>query len=100
MCSLDGKEMEWCVLQEKRKASGEPAVEEDGSDGEAVGLGTKKAAATDAQMAEADDIAMKKAVMKRKDRNLYQSILNSQKAKRQKISKLEQKRVSLAAQAD
>ena len=92
--------MEWCVLQEKRKATGEPAVEEDGSDEEAVGRGTTKAAATEAQLAEADDVAMKKAVMKRKDRNLYQSILNSQKAKRQKISKLEQKRASLAAEAE
>ena len=92
--------MDWCVLQEKRKATGEPAVEEDGRDEEAVAPGTAEAATTHAHLAEADDIAMKKAVMKRKDRNLYQSILNSQKAKRQKISKLEQKRASLAAQAE
>ena len=43
----------------------------------------------------ADQEAMKKASMPRKDRNLYQSILNRQKAKRQRVARLEAKRDSL-----
>ena len=42
----------------------------------------------------ADLEGMKKTMMKRKDRNLYQSILNRQKVKKQKVEKLEQRRAA------
>ena len=59
---------------------------------------TKKAksAAEETEVLDADTIAMNKASMKRKDRHLYQSILNRQAAKRQKITKLQQKRTALS----
>lgn len=46
-----------------------------------------------------DEEAMNKAVMSRKDRNLYQSILKRQKAQKETVRKLQTKRARLAEDA-
>lgn len=79
-------------MQEKRKAE-EDADETDSdkeSTPEPVGNAANEAAAADLE-------GMKKTMMTRKDRNLYQSILNRQKAKKQKVEKLEQRKAAAKA---
>ena len=46
------------------------------------------------QDADEDLEGMKKTMMKRKDRNLYQSILNRQKAKKEKVQQLEKRKAA------
>lgn len=79
-------------LQEKRKAGdSEEGTESDReSTPEPTDPATSQAAAADLE-------GMKKAMMTRKDRNLYQSILNRQKAKKQKVEKLEQRKAAAKA---
>lgn len=43
-----------------------------------------------------DEEGMKKAMMTRKDRNLYQSILNRQKVKKQRVDRLEQRKAEIS----
>ena len=53
-----------------------------------------KAADASTQEAAEDLEGMKKTMMKRKDRNLYQSILNRQKAKKQKVEQLKTRKAA------
>lgn len=83
-------------MQQKRKAEREE--DEDVEEEEQTRKKAKlESDAKAKEVLDADTVAMNKASMKRKDRNLYQSILNRQAAKRQKVTKLQQKRVALSA---
>ena len=66
-----------------------------GSDGETSSEEEPSEAADVRQEDAAGDLeGMKKTMMKRKDRNLYQSILNRQKAKKQKVEQLEKRKAA------
>ena len=74
---------------------------EDAEETEKVSKKAKKEKDSKAQETlDADKIAMNKASMKRKDRKLYQSFLNSQAAKRQKVTKLQQRKEVLKKSKD
>lgn len=86
-----------CRVQEKKRKA-EDEAEEDLEGEEEDAAAVAEVPATDA-VEPADDEVMHKAVMTRKDRVLYQSILNRQKAKRQKVKNLEKKRDALVKNA-
>lgn len=67
----------------KRKAAEEPEAEDSEDDAEDTGVPEMEGVE-----ASLDEQAMNKAMMKRKDRNLYQSIMNRKKASRQKVERL------------
>lgn len=87
-------------VQQKRKAEKEEDEDEDEDVEPEEAKQSRKKARKEGTLQgpealDEDTIAMNKASMKRKDRNLYQSILNRQAAKRQKVTKLQQKRAAL-----
>ena len=57
------------------------------------------APAENVEEASLDEQAMNKAMMKRKDRNLYQSIMNRKKASRQKVERLTKRKKENSAKA-
>ena len=79
-------------LQEKRKAREAQLA---GSDAEDLSEEEPQVAADSRRQEAAEDLeGMKKTMMKRKDRNLYQSILNRQKAKKEKVEQLEKRKAA------
>lgn len=91
-----GKGILLCA-QEKRKAE-DAGLVESGADEAAEDDSPATPPAVDEAAAAADLEGMKKTMMKRKDRHLYQSILNRQKAKKQRVEQLEKRKAGTKAQ--